>query len=99
MSNFVKFVSVVALVGSLAPFAAQARAGDFRNSAAPAIHAVQAQNNGAFVAGRGSENARFADNAKSFNNRGTVARVAYAYNQEPVSQRWVGGAATDSYGG
>ncbi|MBU6419023.1 MAG: hypothetical protein KGQ79_04770 [Proteobacteria bacterium] len=77
MSNFVKFVSVMALVGSLTPFAALARSGDFRNSA-PAIHAVQAQNSGAFVAGRGSENARFADNASSFDNRGTVARDAYA---------------------
>ena len=42
MSRFVKFVSAVALVASLAPFAAQARSSDFNTT-------MQAGQNGASI--------------------------------------------------
>lgn len=88
MSNFVKLVSVVAVIGSLAPFAAQARSGDL-DPTGPATHVVQFHSKSAFAAGRSSENVHFADNASSFENRGTVSRNAYASNAVPVGFRWV----------
>ncbi len=61
MSRFVKFASAALLVASLAPFAAQARSGSL-GTTGQAQPATQSTQHGAFVAGRGAENARFASN-------------------------------------
>ncbi len=90
MSRFTNFASAAVLAASLAPFAAQARSGDLGTSG-PAIHAVQSHQQGAFVGGRGTEDAQFyAQNA---------AFTQVASNDVPVNSRHVGGASTDSYGG
>ncbi len=92
MSRFTKFASAAVLVASLAPFAAQARSGDLGTSG-PAANAVQSSQHGAFVPGRGAENAQFTAQAQNAGN----GRLAS--NDVPVSSRWVGGAASDSNGG
>ncbi len=64
MSRFTSFASAAALVAALAPFAAQARSGDLGTSG-PAIHAVHSHQHGAFVAGRGAENAQHTNEAQN----------------------------------
>lgn len=60
MSRFTKFASAAVLVTSLAPFAAQARHGDYANSLAPAhTNAAQVSRN---QAGHGFANVKFAAN-------------------------------------
>ena len=99
MSRFTKFVSAVAVVAALAPFAAQARSGE-TGSTGPATTAVQSTQHGAFVPGRGSENAKLADNVStSYPDGRPVSHNAFASNAVPVSSHWVGGAASDSDAG
>ncbi len=64
MSRFTKFASAAVLVASLAPFAAQARSGDL-GTTGPAANAVQSSQHGAFVPGRGAENAQFSAQAQN----------------------------------
>ncbi|HTQ70315.1 MAG TPA: hypothetical protein VMH92_02320 [Acidocella sp.] len=56
-----KFASAVALVASLAPFAAQARSGSL-GTTSQAQPAAQAAQHDASVAGRGAEHAQLASN-------------------------------------
>ncbi len=87
MSRFTKFASAAVLVASLAPFAAQARSGDLGTSG-PASSAVQSSQHGAFVPGRGADNAQFvAQNAGN-------AQVASNQVSHAVT-----GASADSFGG
>ena len=99
MSRFAKFASAAVLAASLAPFATMARSGEI-GTTGPATQAVQSTQHGAFVAGRGAENAKYADNVvTSYHNGRPVPSDAFASNEVPTSARWVGGAASDSNAG
>ena len=99
MSRFAKFATAAVLAASLAPLSAYARSGEF-GTTGNAHHAVQATSRGAFVPGRGAENAQFANNVvTTYSNGRPVSSNALASNQVPVTARWVGGAASDSDAG
>jgi hypothetical protein len=102
MTSFTKFAAAAVLAASLAPLSAYARSGDL-GTTGPAGHAVQSSQHGAYVPGRGAENAQntqFANNViTSYPDGRPVPSNALASNDVPVTARWVGGAASDSNAG
>lgn len=90
MSRFASFASVAVLAASLAPFAAQARSGDI-GTTGPATHAVQSSQHGAFVPGRGADNAHFA--------AVNTGNVQLASNQASSNAHGVSAVSPDSVGG
>ena len=84
------------------PTSAQSGSGDL-GPTGPASHAVQSSQHGAFVPGRGAENAQnaqFANNViTTYPDGRPVSSNALASNEVPVTARWVGGAASDSNAG
>ena len=95
MLSLIKPFIAVLLVAALIPLAAQARPRDL-GTTGPAIHAARSHNNGAFVANRDASRAHYADNAASFQSRGTVGNDAYAFNEVPVDLRVIADGASGS---
>ncbi|MBU6449946.1 MAG: hypothetical protein KGQ26_10015 [Rhodospirillales bacterium] len=86
MFSLIKSASAMVLVASLVPLTAQARPKDL-GTTGPAIHAAQPHHKGSFVASRDARSPQLADNAASFQNRGTVPNDAYAINEASVNFR------------
>ena len=95
MFSLLKPDFAVALVAALVPLAAQARPRDL-GTTGYAIHAVESHRNSAFLARSGTGRAHYADNAASFQSRGTVPNDAYAINEVPVKVRAVADGASGS---
>ncbi len=95
MFSFIKPIIAVLLLAALIPLAAQVRPRDL-GPTGPAIHATQSHNNGAFVTNHDASRLHYADNAASFQSRGTVGNDAYALNEVSVYPRVIADGVSDS---